>query len=509
MNETSSLAGTIDRGSDWTVETLESYDREIARIARQFRLDTYPNQIEIITSEQMMDAYASSGMPINYHHWTFGKRFIEIESSYRRGLMGLAYEVVINSNPCIAYLMEENSSAMQGLVIAHACYGHNSFFKGNYLFRTWTDASAIIDYLAFARKFIADCERRFGYQEVESVLDACHALKSHGVDRYKRPDRISIEEEERRQAEREELVQRQVNDLWRTFPEKKRRADAAESEERFPSEPQENILYFIEKNAPLMKPWQREIVRIVRKIAQYLYPQQLTKTMNEGWATFWHFNILHELHRQGLVSDSFMIEFLHHHTNVIFQPAYDSPYYSGINPYTLGFTLFQDIRRVCEKPTDEDRVWFPDLVGTPWLDAVHFAMANFKDESFILQYLSPKVIRDLRLFMLVDDSDQQEMEITAIHNTAGYQRLREELASEYNLNEAIPNIQVDRVNVMGDRSLVLRHEMKNSQPLEKSDCMQVLSQLHKLWGFDVYLESIKDGEVVSTASYPPEDEPAE
>jgi hypothetical protein len=119
------------------------------------RLDTYPNQIEVITSEQMMDAYASVGMPIGYHHWSFGKQFVSVEQNYKRGQMGLAYEIVINSNPCIAYLMEENTMMMQALVIAHACYGHNSFFKGNYLFRTWTDAGSIIDYLVFAKNYIA------------------------------------------------------------------------------------------------------------------------------------------------------------------------------------------------------------------------------------------------------------------------------------------------------------------------------------------------------------------
>ncbi len=255
-----------------------------------------------------------------------------------------------------------------------------------------------------------------------------------------------------------------------------------------------------------MMPWQREIVRIVRKFAQYLYPQQLTKMMNEGWATFWHFNIINELYRQKLVSDSFMLEFIHHHTNVIYQPGYDSPYYSGINPYTLGFAIFQDIRRICEKPTDEDRIWFPELAGSNWLDAVHFAMENFKDESFILQYLSPKVIRDLKLFMLMDDSGNQELEITAIHNYNGYQRIREYLASEFNLNDSIPNIQIQRVNMRGDRSLTLRHQVRNKQPIDEQDCQLVLDELRKLWGFDVYLESVQNGEVIKKYKSPMADE---
>ena len=277
-------------------------------MAEGFGLDTYPNQIEIISSEQMMDAYSSVGMPLGYNHWSFGKQFLDTEKRYKRGHMGLAYEIVINSNPCIAYLMEENTMTMQALVIAHACYGHNSFFKGNYLFRTWTNADAIIDYLLFAKKYITRCEQRYGISEVEAVLDSCHALMNYGVDRYKRPSPLSTEEERLRQNEREEYLQSQVNDLWRTVP--KSKVLEEESKQRFPSEPQENILYFIEKHAPLLEPWQREIVRIVRKIAQYFYPQRQTQVMNEGWATFWHYTILNKLYDEGLVTDGFMMEFL-------------------------------------------------------------------------------------------------------------------------------------------------------------------------------------------------------
>jgi spore cortex formation protein SpoVR/YcgB (stage V sporulation) len=182
----------ISTGSEWTFELIQAYDKEISRLAARYALDTYPNQIEVITAEQMMDAYASVGMPLGYHHWSYGKHFLSTEKSYSRGQMGLAYEIVINSDPCIAYLMEENTICMQALVVAHACYGHNSFFKGNYLFRTWTDASSIIDYLVFAKQYIMQCEERHGIDAVEQVLDACHALMNYGVDRYKRPTRFPL-----------------------------------------------------------------------------------------------------------------------------------------------------------------------------------------------------------------------------------------------------------------------------------------------------------------------------
>jgi stage V sporulation protein R len=177
--------------NDWSFELIDRYHEVIRETAESFGLDTYPNQLEIITAEQMMDAYASVGMPVNYRHWSYGKEFISTEKNYRRGHMGLAYEIVINSNPCISYLMEENTMAMQALVIAHAAYGHNSFFKGNYLFRMWTDAGSIIDYLVYAKNYIADCEEQHGLDAVETLLDSCHALMNHGVDRYRRPSRKS------------------------------------------------------------------------------------------------------------------------------------------------------------------------------------------------------------------------------------------------------------------------------------------------------------------------------
>ena len=477
----------LSTSAEWTFELLEAYDREIARIAKKFKLDTYPNQLEVITAEQMMDSYASVGMPIGYHHWSFGKHFVGVERSYQRGHMGLAYELVINSNPCIAYLMEENTMAMQALVIAHACYGHNSFFKNNYLFKMWTSADAIIDYLVFAKNYIGECEERYGIDEVEATLDACHALMNYGVDRYKHPAALSIQEEKIRQQNRAIYLQSQVNELWRTIPSPT--AYGSPEKIRFPEEPQENILYFIEKNAPLLKPWQREIVRIVRKIAQYFYPQSQTKVMNEGWACFWHYTLIQALYDEKLVTDAFMLEILQNHTNVISQPAFDSPYFNGINPYTLGYHMMQDIKRICEQPTEEDKQWFPDLANTDWLSSLDYAMRNFKDESFIAQYLSPHLIRELKLFQIIDDEKLAELVIGAIHNTEGYQLIRESLSKQYNLSQADLDIQVFSVDREGDRSLTLHYMQQNNIPLG-STTDDVLKHVHSLWKFPVILKAI-------------------
>jgi len=491
----------ISTGSEWDFELIQRYDSEIAAIAEEFQLDTYPNQIEIISSEQMMDAYASVGMPIGYNHWSYGKQFLSVEQNYKRGQMGLAYEIVINSDPCIAYLMEENTITMQALVIAHACYGHNSFFKGNYLFRSWTDASSIIDYLVFAKSYIAKCEERHGVEAVENTLDSCHAIMNYGVDRYKRPYPLSTYEEEKRQNEREAYIQKMVNDLWRTIPsgsKKSRRQGPAQ----FPDEPQENLLYFFEKNAPLLEPWQREVVRIVRKLAQYFYPQRQTQVMNEGWATFWHYHLINELYDRGKVSEGFMLEFMQSHTSVIYQPPYNSKYFNGINPYTLGFNMMMDIKRICQNPTAEDRDWFPDIAGSDWLETLQFAMRSFKDESFVLQFLSPKLMRDMKFFSILDDDVNSDIHVTGIHDESGYKAVREALSAQYNLGNNEPNIQVYSADIRGDRSLTMHHHRHNRKPLDEKSANEVLKHVHRLWGFDVHLHSLQEGEIQQSFTCP-------
>lgn len=476
----------LPTGSEWTFPAIETYDEAIRRVASDYALDCYPHVLEIISAEQMMDAYASIGMPVYYHHWSFGKHFLATANRYKRGQMGLAYEIVINSDPCIAYLMDENTLPMQALVIAHAAYGHNSFFKGNHLFKQWTSADAIIDYLVFARNYIAQCEERHGVDAVERLVDACHALLNVGVDRYKRSPKQSLEKEKLRLKEREEYMQAQVNDLWRTLP-LRREAAATQAEVRFPEEPEENLLYFIEKNAPLLEPWQREIVRIVRKIGQYFYPQRQTQVMNEGWACFWHYTLLNTLYDRGGLSDGFMLEFLQSHTNVVYQPPYNSKYYSGINPYALGYAMWTDLRRICETPTDEDREWFPEIAGSNWRETFEFAMQNFKDESFVAQYLSPRLMREFRFFSVLDDDTREKLRIDAIHDDLGYQALRRQLAQQYDLGSREPDIQVWNVDLRGDRSLTLRHFVHQRRALHDS-FDAVLGHVATLWGFTVRLE---------------------
>jgi stage V sporulation protein R len=165
------------------------------------------------------------------------------------------------------------------------------------------------------------------------------------------------------------------------------------------------------------------------------------------------------------------------------------PAYSGLNPYALGFAMYTDLKRICEEPTDEDRQWFPDIAGAPWLPTLDEAMRNFKDESFVGQYLSPKLMRDFRLFAIVDDEKDSEIEVSAIHDEQGYRRVREALSRQYDLGTREPNIQVWNVNLRGDRSLTLRHMQHQDRPLADS-AQEVLRHVARLWGFGVHLESV-------------------
>lgn len=486
----------ITKRSDWSPELLERFYEEIERIGKEYlKLSFYPNQIEIISYEQMLDAYSSVAMPVMYPHWSFGKQFVAESYAYKKGTMGLAFEVVINSNPCIAYCMEENTMMMQALVMAHACIGHNAFFKNNYLFKQWTDAEAIIDYLVFAKKYIQECEEKYGEKAVESMLDACHSLMNYGVDRYKRPVRLSVAEEKDRQKQREEYMQSQVNDVWRTIPTKDNvvKYNERDSKTTTLEEPQENLLYFIEKSAPNLEPWQREIIRIVRKVSQYFYPQRQTQVMNEGFATTTHYLIMNRLYDEGLVDEGFILEFLESHTAVTAQRPFDSKYYSGINPYALGFAMYQDIIRISKDPTEEDREWFrgQDWVGRgDWVETFKWAMINFKDESFIRQFLSPKVMRDFKLFTLYDNQDDEYYTVTSIHNKEGYEYIRDCLANQYTLAINEPDIQITHVDFRGNRAMYLTHKVQNGKLLDEKEVIMVLYHLHQLWQFDVVLDSV-------------------
>lgn len=464
--------------SDWTFDKIQQvYDACESIAINDLGLNVYQNAIEIITSEQMLDAYTSIGMPIYYQHWSFGKHFIREQHGYQSGRNGLAYELVINSSPCINYLMEDNTMTTQALVIAHAAFGHNHFFKNNYLFKQWTDASSIVDYLIFAKEYITNQETKHGRKKVETWLDSCHSMMDYGVNRYKRPSKLNMEKEKQRQRERAEYLQSQVTELYRLLP---TQHETKKEERRFPEQPEENLLYFFEKYSPDIEDWQREILRIVRKMAQYFYPQGQTKVMNEGFASMTHYQILNTLHDRGLTTDGAHLEFLALHSNVLYQPSFDSKHYSGINPYAFGFAMLRDIQRMCSDPTEEDLRWFPGIKSRNAQEIILESVADFRDESFIRQWLSPKVMRDLHLFAVHDDrEDTEKYHVSAIHNERGYEEVREKLADQYLRAAMVPHLEIASVD-RKTRTLYLQYTEHKGRKLGNIDKM--LPHIERLWG---------------------------
>ncbi len=477
-------------GDDWTFELLDKTWAEIEEVAKELQISYYPPQIEVVSAEQMLDAYSSIGMPIFYRHWSFGKSFIRDEERYKRGVMGLAYEMVINSNPSIAYLMEENNMTMQALVMAHASVGHSAVFKNNYLFKQ-TDADSIIDYLNFARNYIKMCEEKYGEMEVEFLLDACHVLSDYGIDKYKKTKKLRPEEEEKRALARFDQELEDYNPLWEKLVGKKKE-ETIKTIETFPKEPVDNLLYFLEKNAPNLPTWKREILRISRKIAQYFSPQAQTKVLNEGYASFCHYYIMNRLYEKGLIDDGSLLDFLQSHCGVLKQMPYDAECFSGFNPYALGFAIFMDIKRMCEHPTEEDRTYFPEIAGANWVEQINYAMMNFKDDSFIAQYLSPKVIRDFKMFHVSDLREHiYEYTVEAIQDQSGFYQVREKLSDWYNRVMAIPDIQVDSIDVTGDRTMTLVHNPHKGMPLQVKPTEEALWYVRDIWGFPVELQTFQ------------------
>lgn len=499
----------ITSRTDWTEDLIARVYKEIETIAYEdleLEGQVYPNQIEIISAEQMMDAYSSIGLPVHYNHWSFGKDFLKTSKGYDKGRQGLAYEIVINTNPCISYCMEDNSMMMQALVIAHAAFGHNSFFKNNEAFKQWTNAGSIIDYMIFARDYIRKCEERYGAENVEMVLDAAHALAPHGVDKFKRKHKPRLSEEARlkKLIDEDDQKQREMDIIMQ----KTKMVQEVELDEDDMIEEEENLLYFIMKKAPTMERWKREILRIVYKINQYFYPQGMTQNANEGWASFTHYYIMTRLEEKGILSSDAYLAFLDSHSGVLYQPEYNSKYYSGgFNPYALGFAILMDVKRIAqggefihvngkkvwEPITDEDREWFPHLIGKKWQDAVKDAAWSYRDDGFIQQYLSPRVMRKFKMFALNLNYDEGEPKafVADIHDEVGYKQIRLTLARSFERINRVPQIAVIDADLEGDRTLYLEYVPHKDRSLDCHSATAVADYIDFLWGYPVELD---DGE---------------
>lgn len=477
-------------GSDWNLSDIENMWEVIDRIGKEeLKLSYADPSIEIVTYEQMIDAYSFTGMPVMYNHWSFGKQQIEVSKAYASKQQGLAYEMVINTDPMVTHIMENNSATMQALVLAHAVVGHGSFFKNNYLFKMWTNPKAILPYLQYAKDYIAMCEREYGYEKVTKLLDACHSLSGYGVDRYRKREKRKKKEHQERVNSWKEYSGDYFKDLDITLPpevtriEKKKidmTIDKLSNRSKIEL-PEENLLYFIEKNNRHLKEWEKEVIRIVRKVEQYFYPQRQTKVMNEGWASFIHHHIMTRLHELGYITEGSYLEFLISHAGVIGQYSYVSPYYSGLNPYAMGYSMFSDLKRMCTDPTDQDRLDCPDVASKEWLPTLTNIMENYRDDSFMLQFLGTKVVNRYKLFGVETTEDDPLYHISEVHDSDDLSGIRDKLHRQYTLEEYLPSIEVHRVT-KPQEGLVLRYKSNEGRMLEETTLRQVLHNIKMLWG---------------------------
>ena len=368
------------------------------------------------------------------------------------------------------------------------------------MFQQWTNAESILEYLAFAKRYITACEERYGHHDVEAILDSAHALMDQGVFRYRRPPRPSRARVLEKHRRREEHAEEDYSELWRTLPAgaepppPKRIWDIDEDDFGDVKLPEENVLYFLEKNSPTLKSWQREILRIVRHLAQYFYPQRQTKVMNEGCATFVHHTILNMMYDRGM-SDRGLDPRISRQPHRGRVPAgVRRPALFGHQSLRARLRHDVDIKRICEQPTDEDRMWFPVVRGRGRLAAgaegrlgelsrreLHRAVPVTQGDA-----RSPPVrawpIRPMR----------PTITVSAIHNENGYRRVRSTLARQYDVGIADPNIQVTGANLRGDRKLYLAHRMHRGVPLHAQTRDMVLPHLERLWGYDVVLEEVAE-----------------
>lgn len=480
------MSKLLFKGTSWTISDIDRIWPVLHKIATEkYGLDYYDPQFELVTCDQMLQRMATSGRPQIYNHWSFGKSYEHYKKQWANGQANVPYEMIFHADPMPCYLMEDNSITLQTLVLAHAVCGHGSFFKGNYLMREWVVAKAVLPRITHAREYIKECERKYGVEQVEVFIDACHSLQYQGMDRYKRGRKHDAKKLKEKIKNRMKVIDE--SESYEFYNLNKHLTIDEDNVDEWPY-PEENLLYFIEKNSPILYPWQREIIRIVRTQMQQFYPNMLTKLMNEGWASFWHYQLTKDLYDEGYINEGSWMEILHNHTNIACLPS-DSV--SGrFNPYALGFAIWTDLRRACENPTEEDYEYLPLVAGKPWAETLKWVMENFKDESFICEFLGPNVIKEFKLCAINDIQDEKEYEVVGVQDKSDVAVIRKSLSSWYTMDNIIPTVQVAGYHERGDRTLYLEYRSHDRRKLDQGTLKPVMKYVKKLWGLPVELVSV-------------------
>lgn len=454
--------------TSYTTEELKSWNEQILAPLTEFGLETYPQEFEICDHEQMLSFLVYSGMPSHYPHWSYGKGFEKLKTLYDYGVSGLPYEMVINSNPCIAYLMRDNTPLLQVLTIAHA-YGHNDFFKNNFTFKPIRSEFTIETFKAHAdrvRSYIEDPS--IGLEKVERILDAAHALSLQCRRNLAIRKETEAEQQERRLEEAYPSA-----DPFQSIH--RRREYAAPDLNRVPLYPEEDLLLFIRDHNPHLSGWEKDLLTIVHEETQYFIPQMETKIMNEGWSSFWHKRILESLDLpQGM-----KLEFLVRHNQVL------SPIPGGINPYHLGMKLWEDIERRWDNPSPEEEKEFGPRIKSG-REKIFEVREVERDSSFLRRYLTEDLIRELNLFEYQTRGGDKI--ISRVADAENWRAIKETLIRNVGMG-TVPIIKIEDADYNNNRVLFVKH-YHDGRDLHLEYAEKTLQYLHQLWGREVVLETI-------------------
>jgi stage V sporulation protein R len=455
----------------YEVEELEAWDSRIRAKRDEFGLSSVPQEFELCDHNQMLACMAYTGMPSHYPHWSFGKAYEKLKTLYDYGVSGLPYEMVINSNPAVAYLMRDNTLLLQVLTIAHV-YAHTDFFKHNFMFMSTRPELVVGSFKAHAdrvRSYVGD--PTIGAEEVERVLDAAHALSLQCRRNPMLRKRTREEEEELvLEASRVTRDSRRSDGTWSQVEPELRKV---------PLVPDEDLLLFIRDHNPHLADWEKDLLTIVHEEAQYFIPQFETKIMNEGWATYWHKRILDSLS----LPEALRLEFIVRHNQVI------RPIPGGLNPYFIGLRVWEDIYRRCEEPPGEEaeEVVQPQLSGQEKLFEVR---ESDRDVSFLRRHLTEELVTELKLFEY--EARGEDLVVSKVADKSNWREVKESLLKNVGMN-GIPVIKVQDSDFGRNRTLYLAHE-HDGRDLQLESAQRTLACVMSLWQRDVVLETILNGE---------------
>jgi len=449
-------------------ESLE----QISNKAREFGLDFYEMRFEIIPSD-IIYTFGAYGMPTRYSHWSFGKAFHRMKTQYDYNLSKI-YELVINSDPCYAFLLDGNLLIQNKLVAAHV-YAHCDFFKNNQWFR-YTSRD-MVESMSRNAERIREYEYRFGRERVESLLDSALAIQEHIDPRYNIgrqgvPQKKQCKYDKCGQENNKRVTP--YDDLWNIGIQKDTgKENANKKNKKLPSEPEKDLLRFIAVYGRELEEWERDILFIVRDEMLYFWPQVETKIMNEGWATLWHSRIMREIN----LSEEETIEFAKMHAGVVQKSR------SGLNPYYIGLKIWEDIEKRWDKPSEEEKKKYGRL-GGQGREKIFEVRETENDISFIRNYLTKELVEELDLFLFQKVYTKWQVVETE------WEKVREGFVTMLT-NGGFPFIMVEDGNYKGDGELYLRHS-HDGRDLDLYYLEKTLPQVYRLWGRTVHMETVVD-----------------